>query len=101
MLEFKLQMYFEMYKESVVLSKTRFVGEFTKVHGDFPLVNELFIMIQKYQYKKYGDLIESGRMVNWKHAKHNDFNKNERQRKYDRFGSKQEREYRKWRSKYE
>ena len=61
MLEFKLNYYFEKYKDSCVISLSKFRDRFIKENGDFPLINEVFIMIQKYQYKNYGDLVASGR----------------------------------------
>lgn len=51
MLEFKLEYYFELYKDTVLLSTTKFKDVFTKKHGEFELLPELINMIQKYQYK--------------------------------------------------
>lgn len=98
-LEFKLNYYFEKYKDTCCISLSKFRDEFKKANGDFPLINELFIMIQKYQVKKYGDLIGTGRKFNTP-AKKNEYNNREITRMIDRFGTKAERERRKWREKY-
>lgn len=53
-MEFKLNYYFELYKESPISSNEDFKMKFIKKHGDFRYLNELVIMINKYQVKKYG-----------------------------------------------
>lgn len=60
MLEFKLQYYFEKYKDISVVSSSKFKNEFIKKEGNFELLNELIVMIQRYQYKKYGEAIPYG-----------------------------------------
>ena len=60
MLEFKLQYYFEKYKDISVVSSSKFKTEFIKKEGNFDLLNELIVMIQRYQYKKYGEAIPYG-----------------------------------------
>lgn len=61
MLEFKLNYYFEKYKDTCIIKSRLFKELFIKENGDFPLLNELVVMIQRYQYNKYGELVESGR----------------------------------------
>ena len=101
MLEFKLNYYFEKYKESCVLSARIFKDRFKKENGDFELINELVIMIQKYQYKKYGILLASGRQTD-RIVKKNYYNHLENCRVYKKFGTREERikrklmEERKW-----
>lgn len=99
MLEFKLNIYFEKYKDTCIVSITRFKEEFIKKHGEFGLLNELVIMIQKYQYKKYGNLLQSGRIIS-RDAKKGDFYKKEIARNRSRFGTKEERLKRKLDEKY-
>lgn len=53
-LEFKLNYYFEKYKDSSIISCSDFKRRFIKENGNFELLNELVIMINRYQVKKYG-----------------------------------------------
>lgn len=94
MLEFKLNYYFEKYKDSCVISLSKFRDRFIKENGDFPLINEVFIMIQKYQYKNYGDLVASGRKTT-KEVKKGYYYKQEYNRLQKRFGTVTERKRRK------
>ena len=94
MLEFKLNMYFEEYKDTSVCKTSEFKKDFIKKHGEFPLLNELIIMIQKYQIKKYGSTLDRSNFI--------ETNKNQRRisvmeqnRNIKRFGTKKEREARK------
>lgn len=93
MLEFKLNLYFEEYKDACALSFTRFKNKFIKKHGNFTLIPELFNMIQKYQYTTYGTLLEDGKLVEWKVAK-GEYSKLANKRYRARFGNKLERELR-------
>ena len=94
MLEFKLNTYFEMYKNSVVISSPKFKEAFIKKHGEFELLNELVIMIQKYQYKTYGDLLATGKVIK-RNVKTGTYTKKHYERMKWRFGTKAEREIRK------
>lgn len=94
MLEFKLNYYFEKYKDTCVLSLSIFRDKFIKENGEFPLINEVFIMVQKYQYKQYGDLIGSGRKT-YREVRHGYYGMKEDQRKRRRFGTKEQRQIRK------
>lgn len=53
-LEFKLNYYFEKYKDRSLISSMDFKRRFIKENGNFELLNELVIMINRYQVKKYG-----------------------------------------------
>lgn len=53
-LEFKLNYYFEKYKDRSLISSMDFKRIFIKENGNFELLNELVIMINRYQVKKYG-----------------------------------------------
>lgn len=94
MLEFKLNTYFEMYKDSVVISAAKFKEMFIKKHGKFELLNELVIMIQRYQYANYGDLVATGKVIK-RNVKKGDYNKRYNSRMMWRFGTVNERERRK------
>ena len=90
MLEFKLEYYFELYKDTVLLSTTKFKDVFTKKHGEFELLPELINMIQKYQYKKYGNLLQTGKVIT-RGVKRGTFNNREYARNRNRFGTKEDR----------
>lgn len=53
-LEFKLNMYFEMYKDKSFHNAKEFKTYFINKHGEFPYLSELYMMMDKYQIKKYG-----------------------------------------------
>lgn len=53
-LDFKLNYYFEKYKNTSLNSNEDFRLKFIKEHGNFPYLNELILMINRYQVKKYG-----------------------------------------------
>lgn len=57
MLDFKLQTYFSMYKDTPLENRGTFRLKFKKKHGEFKYVNELIVMIEKYQIDKYGELL--------------------------------------------
>lgn len=99
MLEFKLNMYFEEYKDSILVSVPKFKEIFIKKHGEFELLNELINMIVKYQYKKYGNLLQTGKVIT-RNVKKGAFYKKEVARMRDRFGTKEERLKRKLDEKY-
>lgn len=52
--DFKLQLYFNMYKEYPVGSRDSFRAMFMKKHGRFHYLPELILMIERYQRDKYG-----------------------------------------------
>lgn len=53
-LEFKLNYYFEKYKDTSFKTNEIFKRDFIKKEGDFTLLNELVLLINKYQVKKFG-----------------------------------------------
>ena len=99
MLEFKLNYYFEKYKDTCIISLTKFKDNFIKENGDFPLLNELAIMINKYQIKKYGDLLASGKKTGVI-VKRGTYYRRADQRIRTRFGTKEERNRRKLESRW-
>ncbi len=63
MLEFKLNMYFEEYKDKPLPTREEFRKHFKDKHGEFQLVNELILKIEKYQFKKYGQTLVRGNAI--------------------------------------
>ena len=90
MFEFKLNYYFELYKDASIISTTRFKENFIKKHGEFPLLSELIIMIWKYQQDRYGELVQNGKKLT-RYVKHGTYQKQEIQRIQKRFGNREER----------
>jgi len=89
-LDFKINYYFEEYKEYPTQSYSEFRKMFEKEHGSFIYLREVFIKICKYQRKKYGDLIESGKGVIYTVDNSVEYNR-DRLRIRHRFGNKEER----------
>lgn len=52
--EFKLKFYFTLYKDRALPNRQKFRYNFKKHHGKFKYIEELIIMIERYQIKKYG-----------------------------------------------
>lgn len=52
--EFKLNIYFNMYKDYPIASRDFFREMFVKKHGGYNYLPELIHMIEKYQFEKYG-----------------------------------------------
>lgn len=52
--EFKLNYYFQLYKDVPCNSSGEFRDRFKKEHGEFRYLGELTIMVLNYQIKKYG-----------------------------------------------
>ena len=59
MMGFKLKMYFEKYKDLPLPSREKFRYNFKKKHGEFQYLEELMLMIEKYQLKKYGETLSN------------------------------------------
>lgn len=57
--DFKLKLYFNMYKDYPIGSRDSFRGMFTKKHGRFNYLPELIYEIEIYQIKKYGSTLWS------------------------------------------
>ena len=53
MLDFKLNYYFEMFKDKPFKNAKVVKNEFIKQYGNFEYLNELVIMITNYQIEKY------------------------------------------------
>ena len=90
MYDFKLNYYFYKYKDHSLISITKFKSDFIKNEGKFDYLNELIIMIQKYQCKKYNSLVETGKYTFNDIPRETQTNR-ERSRVVNRFGTKEER----------
>lgn len=53
--EFKLQFYYNLYKEFPVVNRDNFRKLFEYRHGRFKYFNELVLMIEKHQHKMFGE----------------------------------------------
>ena len=61
MYEFKLNYYFEILKDEAFDNRKKFRERFIKKFGKFQFLEELIIMVEQYQIKKYGSLINSAK----------------------------------------
>lgn len=61
-IEFKLQFYFNFYKDKSMINSSMFRAKFHKRHGDFKHLDKLVVAIENYQIKKYGCTLGNGSM---------------------------------------
>ena len=54
MLDFKLNLYYEILKDKSFTNSEEFRRYFQRHYGNFQYINELIVKINKYQIKKYG-----------------------------------------------
>ena len=59
MIDFKLRMYFEMYKDLPLPNREKFRYNFKKKYGNYQYLEELIIMIEKHQIKTYGETLSN------------------------------------------
>ena len=50
-------MYFQMYKDTPLENRGKLKQKFIKKHGNFQYLNEVVVQIERYQIKKYGELL--------------------------------------------
>ena len=62
-LEFQLNYYFEKYKDVSIVSRNDFRQRFRKENGKFTYLEELIMMIERYQIKKYGSSLGRGDFI--------------------------------------
>lgn len=55
--DFKMGIYFNMYKDLPLPNRSKFRTNFKKKHKDFKEVDNLILKIEDYQIKKYGTLL--------------------------------------------
>lgn len=58
MIEFELELYYKIYRDTPMINRNRFKEKFIKKHGNFQYLPELILMIENYQRKKYGNLLD-------------------------------------------
>ena len=81
--EFKINYYFNMYKDEPLQNTQQFKKNFIKKHGNFQYINEIILRINQYQVKKYGNgLIRFGDFVTPEQFEKKRINANARQVKY-------------------
>lgn len=96
--EFKLNYYFNLYKDQAFVSNTEFKFKFIKKHGNFKYLNELAIMINKYQVRKYKqNLAIDNNIYGLKNRKN--IRNSEKQSFYHKFGTLEERNNRRYENK--
>jgi hypothetical protein len=61
--EFKLQFYFNLYKNKALPNRDEFRKNFKKNYGEFQYTEELIKMIEKYQMRKYGETLHDGKSI--------------------------------------
>ena len=71
--DFKLNLYFNMYKDYPIGSRDKFRKRFVKKHGKFHYLPELILMIEKYQKEKFG-------MTIWEEMRYSSDRKKRRRR---------------------
>lgn len=62
-LDFKLNYYYYKYRNTPLPTSDIFRTTFRKKNGKFPYINELILMINIYQVKKYGETLRSGKTI--------------------------------------
>lgn len=55
--DFKLNLYFKIYKDYPIASRDSFREMFIKKNGKFHYLPELILMIEQYQKEKFGGVI--------------------------------------------
>lgn len=63
MSEFKLQFYFNLYRDKSLPNREEFRKNFKKNYGEFQYIEELIKMIEEYQIKKYGETLHNGKLI--------------------------------------
>lgn len=66
MLEFKLNLLFEIYKDNPLGCREEFRGKIKRKYGKFEYIEELILMIENYQFKTYGMTLYRGDFVKGK-----------------------------------
>ena len=83
--EFKLEFYFNLYKDKPLKNRDEFRKNFKKAHGNFLYLPELIVRIEKYQIKKYGETLNNFVYIP---------NRNERRKNNYRVNAEQKKEIR-------
>lgn len=72
MFEFKLNYYFEKYKDVSIVTRNEFRKRFRKENGEFKYLEELITMIERYQIKKYGASLDRADFIESRNKKERD-----------------------------
>lgn len=70
--EFKLEFYFNKYKDSSLPNRDTFRCKFKKEHGNFLYLEELILKIEEYQLKKYGCTLPNDTFIKNKNKQERD-----------------------------
>lgn len=74
-LDFQLNLYFNMYKDTPLPNCDEFRKKFKKMHGKFPYLNELIVQILNYQVKRYGQQLPDSHKIVRKEVKNGKYKK--------------------------
>ena len=55
--DFKLNLYFQLYKDTPLCKRNEFRKKFIKKNGKFECLDELIFMIEQYQIEKYEETL--------------------------------------------
>ena len=77
-LDFKLKLYFNIYKDTPLPSSDEFRQRFIKDQGKFPYLNELIVQIINYQVKKYGCTLTNPNKIIRKDTKNGKYKKSKK-----------------------
>lgn len=61
--EFKLEFYFNKYKDKPLPNRDEFRKKFKKEHGKFDDLEELILKIEGYQLKRYGCTLPNDKFI--------------------------------------
>lgn len=86
--DFKMDYYFQKYKEYTMISLEYFRKEFKKTEGNYDKIDELFRKIQRHQIAKYGNVVGTGGHI---FVENRRVTKNDGRKIKRRFGTKAER----------
>lgn len=79
--DFKLEFYYNLYKDKSLESREKFRQKFRKEHGEFEYLEKLIIIIENYQLQKYGCTLNSGYIIQHRKEECIRLSANERGRK--------------------
>ena len=86
--EFKMNVYFEKYKECEMMSVYYFKKHFYEKEGKYYKIDDLVRKIQRYQINKYGNIVGTG---GWAYADNKKASRQDWTTANNRFGTKKER----------
>ena len=57
--DFKFNYYLNLYKDKTMINRDEFRKNFRKKHGKYEYIEELIVAIEKHQFNKYGQTLNS------------------------------------------